>query len=124
MRADAALTVLLPAARIYPPKVPAKPTWPFVRYGTAFVVPDRATCHDGIKLRVTISAFSKNANGEDEASNIAAALAKALDGAQLAIEGGHDGYVTWLGGQTVQDPEEAGGWHAWDDFEVLVVSAA
>lgn len=31
LKADAQLTAIVPAARIYPSKTPAEPTWPFIR---------------------------------------------------------------------------------------------
>lgn len=121
MRATPALTALVPAARIFPPQVPANPKRPFIRYGVASWRPEQASCLDGALITVTIDAFA-NGPGEDVAAQIGAAIAKALDGMELVTEAGDPMSVTITGGRVLQDPEDAGVWHAVVLVEALVVS--
>lgn len=120
-RADAALTALVPAARIFGPQPPANPTWPFGKSGAPIAAPDRATGMDGTRVLITMHWFAEGP-GDDAVSAIAAASAKALDGAELVTDDGEIASVTWTGGITLQDPEVASGWHATSDFEVIVDS--
>jgi len=121
LRAYGPLTALVPAGRIYPPQMPATPVWPFVRYGTATVIPDRATGMDGARIIVSVHAFARGP-GEDAASAIAKAIATCLDEANLTTEDGDQLTIFWTGGQTLQDPEEANSWHCTSDFEITVAS--
>lgn len=121
LRADATLTALVPAVRIYPPETPAIVTWPFIRYGAATYLPERASCMDGARVIVSVHSFAKGP-GEDQASKIAARVATALDDAVLTLETGDEATITVTGGQTLRDTDEASAWHVICDLEVLVVS--
>lgn len=47
IQTDAAVTALIPAARLYPSKTPNNPVKPFGRYGAEAVEPVRASCWKG-----------------------------------------------------------------------------
>lgn len=47
LKADPAVTALIPATRLYPTKTPNGPVKPFGRYGTESVDPVRASCWRG-----------------------------------------------------------------------------
>jgi hypothetical protein len=128
LRADADVTALVPAERIYPPKTPADPVWPFIRYGVPTKLPERASCMDGSRILLTVHAFSQEPS-EDEAVQIGAALAASLDGEDgkglvLDLSGNYSARatITYTGGQTLQDPEVAGAWHEVVNFEAFISS--
>jgi hypothetical protein len=87
MKADAALTALVPAARIYPQASPVPtPTWPFIIYGSPSGLPIRAACVNGTEITVAVHSFAKARvqgtavveTAEDHASRIGAAVVAAL----------------------------------------------
>lgn len=123
LRADGARTGPAPSERVYGLATPPDPIKPFTRYGTPTVLPDRASCVDGSRILVTLHAFS-DADSEDEASEIAAAMASALDGATLTLAADYEAKarIAWTGGQILPDPEEASSWHAVVNFEATVTS--
>lgn len=47
LKADPAVTALIPAAKLYPTKTPNNPVKPFGRYGAESVEPVRASCWRG-----------------------------------------------------------------------------
>lgn len=130
MKADTALTALVPAARIYP-QVPDKtPTWPFVRYGSPTSVPLRASCLDGAEHTIAIHAFAKQRKqgqsavetAEDHAARIGAAIARALDARTLTVDGGKL-KVNWRGSQLLIDGDERDAFHAVVNFRVRAMTA-
>jgi hypothetical protein len=130
LKADAALTAIVPEARIYPQTTPAKPTFPFVRSGAPSAVPVRATCLDGMEATFAIHGFAKDRmvsgrvveTAEDYAGRIGAAIAAALDGRQFAISGGA-ARITWLGPLLMMDSEEAACFHTVQNFRVRALTA-
>lgn len=120
LKADAAVTALIPAARIFPPKRPAKPERPFAGYTNVIATPLRATCLDGQTVRFRVQAFD-GSSADDTASNMADAIAASLDGAVLALEGGGKAHVQLLDTIVGQDGNEASSWAATLRFEATVV---
>lgn len=59
LKADAALTTLLPPERLYPSTVPASPTFPFGRFDTPLSVPIDGACYRGETVTFTYHFFSK-----------------------------------------------------------------
>jgi hypothetical protein len=109
MRANAALTALVSATRVYGVESPATPVWPFIRYGFPTAVPNRGTCLDGRDVTVAIHAFAKGP-GEDAASAIGWAVEQAIDGLHFSL----DGYsidVQVTGAQIIRDTDEASAYH-------------
>ncbi|MBI1179104.1 MAG: DUF3168 domain-containing protein [Alphaproteobacteria bacterium] len=121
LRASSSLTALVPAERIYPPRTPAEPDWPFIRYGQPDTAPFRATGIDGAEIDFSVHTFSK-APGEDEASRINAAVVATLDGAVLDLPGGFKAHITWTGGQVIPDGGDPDAWHAFSTFRARVVT--
>lgn len=115
-RSDAALTALVAASSIYGEQPTAAPAWPFVRYGTATVVPDRAAGLDGSRIIVSVSAFA-HGPGADAAAAIGAQLAK-LEEAEINTEAGDRLNIYWTGSQLFRDTEEADAWHSLQSFEI------
>lgn len=119
MRNDAPILALVPADSIYGSSPPAIPTWPFIKYGMATILPMRGSCLDGSRIIVSIHAFDKGPS-EDGATEIAKAIAKRLDGAEITLETGETMTVTWTGGQTLRDTDEASAWHCPVDLELEI----
>lgn len=124
LKSDAALTALVPAARIYPQSPPAGPAWPFIRYGTPSVLPLRASCLDGCEIEVAVHGFTKateTESAEDRGAKIGAAIARAIDGRTVEIAGGRVA-LRWTGSQLLQDGDEAGAYHAVVNIRARVMS--
>lgn len=111
LKANATLTAMVPAGRIYPATVISNPTWPFLMYEPRVAVPIRASCIDGITLPFTISVYAKpreNGSGnilesaEDFVARIAAAVSAALDGrgATLATSYEAQARFRWLNSES------------------------
>lgn len=111
--------MLVPAARIYAMTPPAKPAWPFIRYGAPIASAWEASCWDGSTVRVTLHAFAETtaaAAGEDAALNIAAAIVAAMDAFAPAGFGVIE--CEWLQTNCIRDDAEADRWHAIAEFRV------
>ncbi len=118
LRADAALTALLPAERIYGELVPAKPTWPFIRVEPPISAPDRATCLDGSTEQFAIHCFTKGGSA-DACFIIRGAIIKALDGVCERINAGANRIdIIYNGAQMLRDTAEAEAWHGIANFQV------
>lgn len=122
MRAHAPLTALVPASRIYAMAVPAKPIWPFIRYGSPISSGFDATCWPGIDTRVTIHAFADTTTsyaGEDRALDIAAQIVEALK----TLSPNTVGIVEnlWLQTNLFMEDQEAGRWHSVVEFNIIAV---
>ena len=129
-KADAALTALVPAGSIHPQAPATEPTWPFVKWGAFSPVPVKASCVNGCELTGAAHGFSKGRwdgdqlleTAEDHAARIGAAMASALDGQRLALEGGGTARFTWTGSQVIIDGAEASAFHAIVSFRVRVIA--
>lgn len=124
-----ALTVLIPAASLYPATVPASRTFPFGRYGAPNTTPFRASGLNSSQHRFAYHCYTHPlyavagdprsallATAESQAEDMAAAVKSALDERVLALEGGMHVTLTWLGSNCLQDPSEVDGWHAIVNF--------
>lgn len=120
LKADAAVTALVPAASIYPPRRPKESGWPFVAFDHINRAPFRASCLNGATMRCQLTAFAKG-DGE-AAANISGAIVDSLDGAVLQLEGGGTAHVRFLEDNVLQDGDEASAWRAPARFEATVVS--
>lgn len=104
LRADATVTALVPAARLYGERVPAEPDWPFMRYGQSDAGP-------GFEIVAPIHVFSK-AEFPDEAAEIGEAIGASLENRTLTLGDGRRAHLRWLSGQIIPDAAEASAWHA------------
>jgi Protein of unknown function (DUF3168) len=130
LKADAALTALVPPASIYPQTVSAMPAWPFVRMGAPSGLPIRATCVDGNQGNFAVHGFAKPRDidgtivetAEDHAARLGAAIASALDRKVLVLDGGQRARLTWTGSQLLLDGAEADAFHTVQSFGVRVLA--
>ena len=116
--------MLVPATRIFAMSPPAKPQWPFIRYGSPVASQFQATCWDGASSRVTLHSFAETTTtyaGEDRALDIASAIVSAME----TFDPDALGIVEceWVGTQCVRDTDEADKWHAWCEFEITAIRA-
>lgn len=126
---DDALTDLVPAASIYPQVTPAKPGFPFIRYGAPSSTPIRASCTDGGEWTVAMHAFGKGRyendtlieTAEDHTSRIGAVLARALDRHAIDLDQGR-ATIRWTGSQLLMDPNEPDCFHAIVNFRVRAIT--
>lgn len=118
LKANAGLTAIVPAARIYSQRVPAVPVWPFIKQGPTQSLPVRASCTRGAVVAFTIHAFAKPRlsgtseveTAEDYASRIGGAIETALDGTRTTFTGGTIRFrLTEM--QLLQDAGEADSYH-------------
>lgn len=132
MKADDALTMLVPATRIYPQASPVPtPTWPFIIYGSPSGLPIRAACVNGTEITVAIHSFAKARlqglavveTAEDHASRIGAAVVVALDGKRPSLPGG--GYLAILSRSTqlLIDDGEADAFHHVANFRCRAITS-
>lgn len=119
---DPLVTAEVPAARIYGINTPAKPIWPFIRYGVPTSVGFEATCWDGSETDVTIHVFAETTNaaaGEDKALEIAGKVAQSMGAFQSAELGVIEN--RWEQTNLVKDELEADRWHAIVAFSMIVI---
>jgi hypothetical protein len=115
MKADAAVVALVPAARIYPPRVPTSPTWPYIRHGNGISVPLKAACLNGSTVDAMITAFAKG--GDEAAGVIGDALVALLDGPDgnglsIRLPNDRHAHITVQGYNIIQLSGEADNWAA------------
>lgn len=135
LKASPLVTDLVPAAQIYP-GTSVGPLWPMIRYGVPTTEPMRVSCVDGSILNVPIHGFAKPRyvdddphkamleTAEDRAAKIGSAIARALGGIRIAIDGDASAYgiVDWRGSRLMRDGAEDDAWHTVQDFRVRVIS--
>jgi len=134
LKAAAAVTVLVPAERIYPMQRPPNPEWPFIGYGAPVTVPFTASCVDGSIVTVALHAYAETAGlgpetvpGEDMAAALNRVIAATLDGLEIDLTANGcpfpaTAHVTWQGGQVVQDGSDAGAFHGFTTYAITVTS--
>jgi hypothetical protein len=113
---DAGVTTIV-GSRIYGEESPAKPMWPFVRYGFVVSTPFRGTCWKGQASLISVHGFAKGP-GTDTVLRLADAIRSALDERELPIPGSAGLlFIQFSGLQVIRDTEEASAYHAVVDFE-------
>lgn len=113
LRADAGVTALVDATRIYGEESPSLPTWPFVRMGLPESNAYEQSCGRGSETSIFVHAFAQGP-GMDAAAAIGAAVAAALGADDLTLDLGAVGLVSceYLGTQVIRDTGEASAYHA------------
>lgn len=126
LKADAGVTALIPAARIYPSRTPANLTWPFIRMGVTSELPFRPSGAYGSQTIIgAVHVFTKSSTSQPDAerqANLAKKeIARVLDGLVVAITGGYAN-VRYDGGQTIQDAAEADAYHGIVNYEAVAIT--
>lgn len=124
LRADAGVTALVAADRIYGDEPPAEPEWPFVKYLSLPVLPYESSCGRGDEATVQISAFAYGP-GTDDIWAIASAIREALDDASLTLATGIDLVsIDWTSTQILREPDvDASAYHAAVQIRAITVEA-
>lgn len=125
LKADAGVTSIIPAARIYPSRTPATLTWPFIRMGVTSELPYRPSGAYGSQTIIgAVHVFTKSSTASpdaERAANLAKKeIARVLDGLVVNITGGYAN-VRYDGGQTIQDAAEADAYHGIVNYEATAV---
>lgn len=129
LKADASVTMWIPAARLYPVTVPSSPLFPFGRYGAPISTPFLASGLDSSSFAASYHVFTKDiANdagavtmtAEDAAAYVGDAIGESLDGAKLPLGGGYFATINWTSVNSYIDGDEPGAWHAIVNFRVEV----
>lgn len=100
----------LPAASIHGERVPANPSWPFIRYSST-TLPWEASCYDGSQVSVSVHVFTSGPS-TDEAARIAAEVVEVLEGLPA-------GDATWTGNIGPITDEGPDKWHIVVGFRVI-----
>lgn len=131
MKADDALTAMVPEGSIHPQAPLGALSWPFIKWGAPAGIPIKASCVDGNEIIVAVHGFAKrreNGSGqvietaEDHAARIGSGIAAALDGKSLALSAGGHARVRWTGSQLLQDGDESDAFHSVQNFRVRVIA--
>ena len=118
----------LTSGRVYSETPPAKPVWPFIRYGFTIGTPQESSCGEGAELSVIIHVFDKTL-GTDQCARLCRAVCRALDEREIQLEADQDTgetasaiecYVTQT--QIMRDGDEADAHHGLVSLVVKVVS--
>lgn len=119
LRLDAALTALVPSARIYGEQATESvPEWPFIRLGYPIAAPWEATRMDGSENRVTVHAFASGP-GTDAAAAIAKRVVARMSSFEPAFF--QDVGRGWIGTTILPEGDEPEKLHAVIEFEVIAV---
>lgn len=110
--------VALTDGRIYGEQPPARPKWPFIRFGVPVSTPYEASDFDGSEHDVIIHAFARGP-GMDACSTLCRALERALDDFDPVSFSTLD--ADWTNTQIIQDGDEADCWHGLISFHFTTV---
>lgn len=106
LKADAALTAIVPAGRIYPAKSPASPVWPFIRLGSLTATPLRLDCGGGAEVSGIVHSFTKASasvpDPEAQAMTIDSHIARIIEAMDDGVIGNP---------QVIEDGAEADAYH-------------
>lgn len=121
--ADAAVRALV-NDRVYGEEAPAKPQWPFVRYGLPIDGLYEASGWDGKEHDLTLHAFARGP-GMDDCSTLATAIQTAMsEDSGLPLVGIGLVGITFLRTQIVRDSDEKGAYHAIIQFTATTFEEA
>lgn len=114
LKADAGLTALVPAARVYPQAIPGEPLWPYVKLGPPLTLPfSAANARSSGEVSLDVHAFARARESggavvetaEDHAGRIGAAIEAVLHRNGLTLDGGETARVRLSDIQLLQDEE-------------------
>lgn len=115
LKADAALTAMVPAARIYPDTLPGTVVWPYVNVGALIDTPFRADCADGSEVTGAVHVFVKAQPGTiNDPQMFAITVNRHV---ARVLEAMDDTHVTQA--QEMRDGAEASARHGFVQFSTL-----
>lgn len=114
-KADAALTALVPAGRIYPSKTPANVAWPFIKLGVLMNSPTRYDCGGGGDVTGAVHVFVKGSasilDPEARTYQINKEIVRVLDGIDIVLADDLSLGFTVTLSQVMEDGAEADAYH-------------
>lgn len=123
LKADATLIAIVPAARIYPPKVPAEVTFPYIRLGVLDDVPLRLDGGSGGEVSGVVHCFTKLATSvpdpEKQARQLNGHIARVLDALDSVAISPLAMAITVTQTQVIEDDEP----DAWHGIVSIIASA-
>ncbi|WP_422125363.1 tail completion protein gp17 [Sphingobium arseniciresistens] len=132
LKGNAALTSLVPAARIYPATTLSGVQWPFVMYGSDTATPIRMACVDGMEMPFSFQAYAKPAydgsrmieTAEDRVIIIGAAISAAIDRQTLTLASPYPAKarIRWVSTSSRIAGAETDAWRAIVSFRARVMS--
>ena len=118
LKANSAVTAIVPAARIYPAKTPSAPVYPFIRYGQPTLTPHSLSCWKAGTVSGAIHCFVQTNGAIADAEAKCGDLAEAVAG---AIGGLNEGFATSV--QIIPDADEPDVYHGIVFFDVTLHEA-
>lgn len=127
LKADSALTALVPAARIYPSRTPASLTWPFIKLGVINDTPYRPSGAIGSQnligaIHIFTKASATSLDAEYQCHQIRREVVRAIDAMGGIVISGGTLHLRYDGGTVLQDGEEADAYHGIVNWEAVAVS--
>lgn len=117
LRANAAITALVPSGSIYGERVPAKSKKPYIALSRMSNEDFQASCIDGGRVEVRLNVFV-DAPDSDPVTRISSVLAAELNDAQLDMDTGWCLDITYVRTNSISPGTETSEWH-----DVVVFSA-
>lgn len=118
LKANSAITAIVPSARIYPAKTPSAPVYPFVRYGAVTFQPHSLSCWKAGTVSGAVHCFVQaNASIPDpeaKCGDLAEAVADAIGGL-------NEGFATSV--QIIPDADEPDVYHGIVFFDLTLHEA-
>lgn len=116
LKADAQLTAIVPAARVYPGKVPAGPVWPFIRVPLAIATTAELDGGSGSEMSGVVHCFTKIGAGvldpEAQAATINRHITRVLSQIDTTeLDDGESVGVHVTQRQVLEDTAEADAYH-------------
>jgi hypothetical protein len=119
LKADTAVTAMVPKASIYPAKAPNPPDYPFIRYGSADALPQRAAGWKGGDVSGAVHVF---VGQSDSIPDPEAWCGDAVDAMAEAIDAIEDCYCDRT--QVIPDAEEPDIMHGLVFFTMKALASA
>lgn len=137
IKAAPTVTVLVPAAQVYPGQRPPNPPYPFIAWGTGETVPFVASCLNGSQIAVRVHVYGET-TGEGDDTVPGEDLVDSICRVLVALFGGDDGvemelagtgcpwpataHVQWAGTQVIPDRADGSAWHGIVSLVITVSS--
>jgi hypothetical protein len=118
LKANSAVTSIVPAERIYPAKTPNAPVYPFIRYGTATLSPHTYSCPNNGTVSGMMHCFVQQSDATPDPEITCSELSDAV---AECISGLGEGYATSV--QILQDATESDVFHGIIYFDLTVHEA-
>jgi len=118
LKANSAITAIVPSARIYPAKAPSAPVYPFIRYGAVTFQPHSLSCWKAGTVSGTVHCFVMQGDEITDPEITCGDLVGAIVDCLSALPDCYVGIV-----QIMTDPDEPDVYHGWVPFDFTIHEA-